>query len=171
MELIINYSNHETELFKLRTPSNLYHPQLNSKLGVILGDAEDLGRNALRIYFKLFESDTPLGVRELARDLNLPVSTVHYNLRRLESLGVIGKSSDGYVVIKPIPLQGFLIIRNKLIPKLIIYSVFFLGVSVGSVVTIITSGYNVDKLMALIVSSIASVIFFLEGLNIRGKLT
>ncbi|MEM0453809.1 MAG: winged helix-turn-helix domain-containing protein [Sulfolobales archaeon] len=136
-----------------------------------MSDTEDLGRNALRIYFKLFESEVPLGVRELARDLNLPVSTVHYNLRRLESSGIISKSSNGYVVIKPIPIHGFLAIRNKLIPKLIIYSIFFLGITIGSVINLATSGFNVDRLLVIIISSTASTIFFLEGLNIRSKLS
>lgn len=132
-----------------------------------MSEAEDLGRNALRIYFKLFESETPLGVRELARDLNLPVSTVHYNLRRLEGLGIVSKSSDGYVVSKSIPLQGFLTIHNKLIPKLMIYSIFFLGLTIGSVITLITLGLNIERLLNVIISFTASMIFFLEGLNIR----
>ncbi|MEM1680654.1 MAG: helix-turn-helix domain-containing protein [Sulfolobales archaeon] len=142
-----------------------------SKSGSLLSDVEDLGKNALRIYFKLFESETPLGVRELARDLNLPVSTVHYNLKRLESLGILSRSNNGYVVSRPIPLQGFFAIRNRLIPRMIIYSIFFLGFTIGSLTTIVTSGFSVDKLLAITVSSISSAIFFLEGLNMRRKLT
>ncbi len=136
-----------------------------------MSEAEELGRNALRIYFRLFESEAPLGVRELARDLNLPVSTVHYNLKRLEELGIIKRSSSGYVINKSVPLEGFLIIHKRLIPKLIIYSVFFLGITLGSIITIITSGFNTDRVFVIIISSIASLIFLLEGLDIRNRLT
>ncbi|MEM1710047.1 MAG: hypothetical protein QW820_04050 [Sulfolobales archaeon] len=107
----------------------------------------------------------------MARDLNLPVSTVHYNLKRLESLGILSRSNNGYVVSRPIPLQGFFAIRNRLIPRMIIYSIFFLGFTIGSLTTIVTSGFSVDKLLAITVSSISSAIFFLEGLNMRRKLT
>ncbi len=124
----------------------------------------------MRIYFKLFESEVPLGVRELARDLNLPVSTVHYNLRRLESLGIISKSSGGYVVSKSIPIEGFLTIRRKLIPRLLLYSVFFLGVTLGVIITLLTSEFSADKVLTVVVSATASIAFLLEGMNIRKKL-
>lgn len=127
-------------------------------------EVEDLGRVALRIYLRLLESEIPLGVRELARDLNIPVSTVHYNLRKLEELGVISKSSDGYVVSRLIPLDGFVVVRKKLVPRLVIYALFFTGITLGELIVMITLGVNIDRLLIITTSSIASVIFFIEGL-------
>lgn len=127
-------------------------------------EVEDLGRVALRIYLKLLESEVPLGVRELARDLNIPVSTVHYNLRKLEELGVISRSSDGYVVSRLIPLDGFVVVRKKLVPRLVIYALFFTGITLGELIVMITLGVNIDRLLIITTSSIASVIFFIEGL-------
>jgi DNA-binding Lrp family transcriptional regulator len=129
-----------------------------------LTEVEDLGRVALRIYLRLLESEVPLGVRELARDLNIPVSTVHYNLRKLEELGVISRSSDGYVVSRLIPLDGFVVVRKKLVPRLVIYALFFTGITLGELIVMITLGVNVDRLLIITTSSIASVIFFIEGL-------
>jgi DNA-binding Lrp family transcriptional regulator len=129
-----------------------------------LTEVEDLGRVALRIYLRLLESKVPLGVRELARDLNIPVSTVHYNLRKLEELGVISRSSDGYVVSRLIPLDGFVVVRKKLVPRLVIYALFFTGITLGELIVMITLGVNVDRLLIITTSSIASVIFFIEGL-------
>jgi predicted transcriptional regulator len=105
-----------------------------------LTEVEDLGRVALRIYLRLLESEVPLGVRELARDLNIPVSTVHYNLRKLEELGVISRSSDGYVVSRLIPLDGFVVVRKKLVPRLVIYALFFTGITLGELIVMITLG-------------------------------
>ncbi|MEM0051396.1 MAG: winged helix-turn-helix transcriptional regulator [Sulfolobales archaeon] len=127
-------------------------------------EVEDLGRVALRIYLRLLESEVPLGVRELARDLNIPVSTVHYNLRKLEELGVISRSSDGYVVSRLIPLDGFVVVRKKLVPRLVIYALFFTGITLGELIVMITLGVNIDRLLIITTSSIASVIFFIEGL-------
>jgi DNA-binding transcriptional ArsR family regulator len=129
-----------------------------------LTEVEDLGRVALRIYLRLLESEVPLGVRELARDLNIPVSTVHYNLRKLEELGVISRSSDGYVVSRLIPLDGFVVVRKKLVPRLVIYALFFTGITLGELIVMITLGVNIDRLLIITTSSIASVIFFIEGL-------
>ena len=132
-------------------------------------EVEDLGRVALRIYLRLLESEVPLGVRELARDLNIPVSTVHYNLRKLEELGVISRSSDGYVVSRLIPLDGFVVVRKKLVPRLVIYALFFTGITLGELIVMITLGVNVDRLLIITTSSIASVIFFIEGLATKRR--
>jgi len=134
-----------------------------------LTEVEDLGRVALRIYLRLLESEVPLGVRELARDLNIPVSTVHYNLRKLEELGVISRSSDGYVVSRLIPLDGFVVVRKKLVPRLVIYALFFTGITLGELIVMITLGVNVDRLLIITTSSIASVIFFIEGLATKRR--
>ncbi len=117
----------------------------------------------------MLESEVPLGVRELARDLNLPVSTVHYNLRKLEDLGVISRSSEGYVVSKLVPLDGFVVIRKKLIPRLMVYALFFTGITLGELIVTIMLGFNIDRLLVLITSSTASLILFIEGLITKHK--
>ncbi len=47
-----------------------------------------------------------MSVRDIARDLNLPPSTVHYNLKRLEELGYISRGSEGFIIRNPIKLEA-----------------------------------------------------------------
>jgi len=131
--------------------------------------AEELSRNALRVYVRLVESDRPLGVRELARDLDLPVSTVYYSLKRLEELDLVRRSGDGYVIKKLVNPEGFLIIRRRLIPRLLVYSAFFVGVTIGELALVVVAGLNPDRLVAVITSLIASLILLSEGLISRKK--
>jgi len=138
------------------------------KLGVLVG-VEELSRNALRIYVHILESNKSVGVRELARDLNLPVSTVHYSLRRLEELGLIRKSGEGYVINRLLSPEGFVVIYRKLIPRLIIYSSFFVGLLIAELSLSIASGLNPDRLVAIVASLIASVVLVFEGINLRRK--
>lgn len=130
---------------------------------------EELSRNALRIYVRILELNESVGVRELARDLNLPVSTVHYSLRRLEELGLIRKSGDGYVVNRLVSPEGFIVIYRKLIPRLLIYSAFFIGLLIAELTLSITSGFNSDRVVVIITSLIASAILIFEGMNLRKK--
>ncbi len=133
--------------------------------------AEDLSRTALRIYVYLLESKDPKGVRDIARALNMPVSSVHYHLKRLEDLGIIGRRGDGYVVTKTIHLEGYVLLGRRLIPRLLIYSLFFLGVSLSQTYMIlINKTVTSDKLLLLTLCLTAFTLFLLEGLNMRSKL-
>ncbi|MEO3993042.1 MAG: winged helix-turn-helix domain-containing protein [Desulfurococcaceae archaeon TW002] len=133
--------------------------------------AEDLSRTALKIYVYLLESKDPKGVRDIARALDIPVSSVYYHLKKLEDLGVIGKRGDGYTVTKIIPLEGYVFLGGRLTPRLLIYSLFFFGISLSQAYVIIVSrSVTSDKLLLLILSIVAFTLFFLEGLNMRSKL-
>ncbi len=133
--------------------------------------AEDLSRAALKIYVYLLESKEPKGVRDIARALDMPVSSVYYHLKRLEDLGIISRRGDGYTAAKIIHLEGYVFLGGKLTPRLLIYSLFFLGVSLSQAYMIIISrSVTSDKLLLLILGVVAFTLFFLEGLNMRSKL-
>lgn len=133
--------------------------------------SEELGKTALRIYLHLLESEVPLGVREIARALDMPVSTVHYHIRRLEELGIVKQKNGGYVVSRPIRIEGFIHIGKKLVPRLLIYSFFYMGVSFSQLYLIISRGIqSPDSLLTLVVSLSSMVIFIIEGLVAKRRL-
>ena len=132
---------------------------------------EDLSKSTLRVYVKLVELGRPLGVRELARELEMPPSTVHYCLKRLEEMELVEKAEEGYVVKRFENPQGFLIIRRRLVPRLLVYSAFFLGILITETITCASSGFNPDKVIVMVTSLIAFLLFLVEGLRARSRIT
>jgi len=131
----------------------------------------EISKTSLRIYTFLLESGRPHGVREIARGLNLPVSTVYYHLKRLEELGLLVQEAGGYRVARTIDLEDFYTIGRRVLPRLLIFSMFFLGVLVGELaITILTGGLNADRMLVMLVSAIAFLLFFVEGRKAKQRL-
>ena len=143
-------------------------------MGVRLPDdleSEELEGTALKVYVHLLESREPKRVRDLARSLNLPVSTTHYHLKKLEEAGLIERKVEGYVIAKAIALEGFILLRRWLVPRLLIYSLFFLGVAIGELIlTLSSKSLSAHSLVALISCITAFLLLMFEGLRARAKL-
>ena len=138
------------------------------------GFLEDLSDIAARIYIHLLLSREPKGVREISRELGISVSTVHYNLRKLEDRGLVKRDrSGGYTVASVIPLKGFIIVGRRLIHKFLIYSLFFLGVVIGEFTRITVFGASIENsILTITVSLIGFGLFLYEALKIyRNMLT
>mgnify|MGYP003882721707 CR=1 FL=1 len=91
----------------------------------------ELHGKALKIYVLLASVGRPMSVREIQRRLDLSSpSLVHYYLKKLEHLGLLGRDPKGHYYVKKFVkigvLRDFLILRHKLVPKYLFYSVFFL---------------------------------------------
>jgi len=128
---------------------------------------DDLSRTALKIYLYLLESKDPQGVREISRALNIPVSTVHYHMKKLLSLGIVREDSYGYRVSRVINIDGFIVFRQKLIPRLIVYAMFFIGLLIGEILLISIDGFNSDRLLMMIITIVSILIFILESINTK----
>jgi DNA-binding transcriptional ArsR family regulator len=122
-----------------------------------------LNRTAAKIYLYLVKRRESVGVRDIARELKLPPSTVYYNLKKLEELGLVQRDGDGYSVKKLLKPDEIVIIRGVFIHRLTIYSFFFLGMTLGFITTSVLYGVDIDKILAMISSITAFVILFLEG--------
>ncbi|MEM1741154.1 MAG: winged helix-turn-helix domain-containing protein, partial [Desulfurococcaceae archaeon] len=121
------------------------------------------------IYFYLIEQGKPLSVRDIARALNMSPSTVHYNLRKLESRKLVVKTIEGYIAKRVNPPSGFIYVGYKLVPRLLVYAAFFAGSTMGSLVLMLLE-FSWEKLVIFTVSAIAFILFFFEGLSARRAL-
>ncbi len=130
---------------------------------------EELSDTALRVYLHLLRSGKPQGVRDIARDLGVPASTVHYNLRRLKDLGLVSEDADGYVVARVVAPEGFVVVGRRVVPRLLVYSSFFGGIAVGEIAVVLLRGLTADRALVLAVSALASAILLLEGLAMRPR--
>lgn len=107
----------------------------------------------------------PVGIREIARELNLPVSTVHYAVKRLIKLGLVKKVETGYIVDKVIDFNGYVLLRRKYIPLSFVYAGLFIGVLMGELYIVFLKGINADRFVTIIIAIIAIFIFIVEGIK------
>ncbi|RLE57884.1 MAG: ArsR family transcriptional regulator [Thermoprotei archaeon] len=138
-------------------------------------EREELGETTVRVYTYMVERGVPLGPRELARALGLSPSVVYYHLKKLEELGVVKRTSNGYVVVRRLRISGFLYLGRWLVPRLLLYSLFFLGLLVSEVISLIIRllhglPISVEFVLLLVTTSVAFIITFVEGFIVRRKL-
>jgi hypothetical protein len=140
-------------------------------------DTEALDGKTLSIYSYLVKEGKPVGPREVMRATNLSSPSVAYwHLQKLESIGLVQKNSYGeYTIKEKVGVSGHLWIGNKLVPRLICYSLFFLGVVATELLLICSQFFlqgkvpNIDLFYLVVSNSIALALFLGEGLLIRKK--
>ncbi len=136
---------------------------------------QSLEGTALKVYTYLLRNG-PAGPREVARTLNLSSpSLAYYHLRRLEESGLVSKLPDGrYRVTGPASIEGYVVIGKWLVPRLLAYSAFFTGFLAVEVLTAALrlksgEGIGTDLITLILVTGLATALFALEGILMRGK--
>jgi len=131
-----------------------------------------LSKTALRIYLYLLNKNREVGPREIAKDLGISPSLVHYHLKRMESMGLVSKGSEGYKVASVMKIEGFIALGRRLVPRMYIYSSFFAGLILAEVVGVITrvTPLSGSIALAMIASIFGFVTTLLEGYLIHRKL-
>jgi hypothetical protein len=88
--------------------------------------------NTLSIYAYIVRSGGSVGLREIARGVELSSSSVaHHHLQKLEALGLIEKNSYGQYSLKAkTSIEGYMWVGKNLVHRLMIYSFFFMGISI-----------------------------------------
>src|SRR5665647_3938612 len=91
---------------------------------------DELEGNTLNVYAYAVKEGKPVGPREVMRGANLSSPSVAYfHLQKLEACGLLQKNSYGeYIVKEKVNISGHLWIGRNLVPRLMCYSLFFLGV-------------------------------------------
>ena len=124
----------------------------------------------LRVYWEVFKSPRPIGVRELQRLIRFSSpSTALYHLEKLRELGVARKDEHGrYKVveeIKPSQFRMFLRIGRIILPRFVFYAVFFVAAIVMYLAQCMLAGSEIN-VMALIFGSSAAVVCVYEAIRI-----
>ena len=93
-------------------------------------NAEELEGTTLNVYACMVKEGKPLGPRETMRLANLSSPSVAYwHLQKLELLGLITKNEYGeYFIKEKVNISGHLWIGKTLVPRLIFYAFFFIGI-------------------------------------------
>ena len=141
------------------------------------GNSEELEGTTLNVYACMVHEGKPLGPRETMRLANLSSpSLAYWHLQKLESLGLITKNEYGeYIVKEKVNISGHLWIGKTLVPRLIFYAFFFIGILIAEAIAITvpfiqqgqTPSFYLFYLMAP--TALAMVLFLSEGIWLRRK--
>jgi hypothetical protein len=133
---------------------------------------EELEGVTLRVYSYAVKTAKPVGPRDVTRALNLSSPSVAYrHLQKLESMELLGKNDYGeYIVKKKIGVQGYHWIGKHLIPRMILYSLFFLALLITEIVVLVrhfnveNTSFKIFFLIGGLITGVAMTIFMIEGL-------
>ena len=129
------------------------------------------------MYSFVVKEGKPVGPREVMRGVNLSSPSVAYRqLQELESFGLLEKNQYGeYVVKERTSISGHLWIGRNLVPRLVFYSFFFMGI-LGAEIAIIAvqmlyfgQSLNLEIVYLIVITAIAMSLFPGEGILLRRK--
>lgn len=140
-------------------------------------NTEELEGTTLNVYSCMVKEGKPLGPRETMRIANLSSPSVAYwHLQKLDTLGLVTKNDYGeYVIKEKINISGHLWIGKTLIPRLIFYAFFFVGILAIEGVVIAAPFFQNGETPSLYLfylmapTAIAMVLFLVEGMWLRNK--
>lgn len=97
----------------------------------------------LKVYRFILKNNSPSGIREIQRALNLSSPTLAlYHVNKLEEAGLIKKQETGYVADR-IVLENCIRLKRTLVPRFFFYTVF-LSVSL-IILTVFLRPANTDQ--------------------------
>ena len=140
-------------------------------------DAEEIEGNTLNVYAYVVKEGKPVGPRDVMRGANLSSPSVAYRqLQKLENFGLVERNQYGeYVAKERASISGHLWIGRNLVPRLVFYSFFFMGI-LGAEIAIIAIqvffyGQSLDlEILYLIAITVTAMALFLgEGILLLKK--
>jgi hypothetical protein len=138
---------------------------------------EELEGTTLNVYSSMVREGKPLGPREIMRLASLSSPSVAYwHLQKLESLGLIAKNNYGeYIIKEKVNISGHLWVGKTLVPRLIFYAFFFVGILGIELVVIALPFFQNGETPSLYLfylvapTAIAMSLFLSEGMWLRKK--
>ena len=143
-----------------------------------MGDKE-LAGNTLIVYAYVVGENRPVGTRDVMRGANLSSPSVaHRHLQKLEILGLLEKNQFGdYILKEKTGVSGHVWVGRNLVPRLMFYSFFFIGAFGAEIAIILLSCMvpwmviETSFLFLTGMTAVAMVLFFIEGVLLRRKLS
>ncbi len=134
--------------------------------------SEELEGTTFAVYSYVVKEGRPVGTRDVMRGANLSSPSVAYrHLQKLEALGLLQKNEYGeYLVKEKANIRGYLWVGKTLVPRMLFYCFFFMGILIVEV-TILGVHWGAEDYefkvfffyLALITAA-AMVLFLIEGL-------
>ncbi len=138
---------------------------------------DELEGNTLSVYSYIVHIDKPVGTRDVTRGAGLSSTSVAYrHLQKLENLGLIEKNSYGdYILKEKTSINGHVWVGKNLVPRLMFYSLFFMGAFAAELGLIVLSfvfkglAIEVSFYFLTTMTAIAMALFFVESTVLHRK--
>lgn len=138
---------------------------------------EELEGNTLTVYAYVAREGRPVGTRDVTRGANLSSPSVaHRHLQKLEDLGLIERNEYGdYVLKEKANVSGHIWVGRNLVPRLMFYSLFFMGAFCSEIAIIIlsylTRSFVVETsfIFLMAMTAVAMILFFVEATSLSRK--
>jgi DNA-binding transcriptional ArsR family regulator len=144
---------------------------------MLQGNTAELEGTTFTVYLYVLKENKPMGPRDVMRSANLTSPSVAYrHLQKLEDLGLLEKNEKGrYMIKEKAKISGYLWFGRTLVPRLLFYSLFFVGI-LGAEIASIAIRYFVYGLLPevlllylTLVTAISMALFLIEGLSLKKK--
>jgi hypothetical protein len=141
-------------------------------------DSDTLEGTTLSVYACIVRAGEPIGVRDVTRGANLSSTSVAYHhLQKLEDLELVEKNSYGrYAIKEKASIDGHIWVGKNLVPRLMVYSFFFIGVFTSEISVILLSlvvnslAIETNFLFLTALTFVAMLLFIKEGSWLYRKL-
>ena len=137
---------------------------------------DELSVVTFKIYLYLVKAGEPAGPRDVMHAVELSSPAVaHRGLQKLVDLGLADKDSYGrYSVKEKIGFKGYVWLGKSLVPRFILYGVFFVGLLVPEIAVLAVRLVALESIEPYVVltavTSFSAASFLIEGLRLRKKL-
>lgn len=132
---------------------------------------EELEGTTLKVYLYIVRENKPVGPRDVMRGASLSSPSVAYrHLQKLETIGLLQKDAYGeYVVKEKANIKGHLWIGRSLVPRLMFYSFFFIGILSAEIAIVAIRSFAREPLQTefiflMFITMAATVLFLCEGI-------
>jgi hypothetical protein len=138
---------------------------------------EELEGLTLSVYLYVVKKGKPVGPRDVVKGAHLSSPSVAYrHLQKLEDMGFLAKDAYGEYVLKDkARVRGYIWVGRRMMPKMLVYSLIFLGVLIVELV-ILALHYSVENyefkvffLLLTLLTGFAMAVFTVEALRHRRR--
>ncbi len=120
----------------------------------------------LRVYRFLYKKGTPIGIREIQRELSLSSTSVaEYHVKKLLSMGLVKSTEDSQYFVDAVVFENMIRIRRSLIPIQIGYIAFFATSFLVLLFALRPLRITNDYLFALFLVAVACGIFIRQAIR------
>jgi hypothetical protein len=128
---------------------------------------EELEGTTYQVYLYAVRSGKPVNTRDVRKGVNLSSPSVAFrHLQKLEALGLLKKNEYGdYTVKEKINISGSVWVGRNLVPRLLMYCLFFAGLLIVEIVIMaIKQSADLNFIYLTVLTAMGVIIFAAEGL-------